>query len=31
MQMGGEDPWKGTVFGHLLERGDKRKSSFGER
>lgn len=30
MQMEGEGPWTGTVFGHLLERDNKRKSSFGE-
>lgn len=30
MQMGGEGPWTGTVFGHLLERDDKRELSCGE-
>lgn len=27
MQTEGGDPWTGTVFGHRLERSDKRKSS----
>lgn len=30
MQMGGEGPWTGTVFGHLLERDNERTSSFGD-